>query len=181
MNKLKGRSFTRTVGIVVCVLLIVAFPLSYSLIRQIVSRWRDDRKASQRSLSPKDKVALYLNYQLDKRLGGLAVGLYRLTSGRIARLWKVNVLILITRGRRSGKTRTVLLQFFPDGENLVVVAANSGRPSHPGWFYNLRAIPTARVQVMGRLVQVHAEELSAQETTAFWQRVLRIAPSYARY
>ena len=136
-------------------------------------------KTSTRSLSLKDKVALYLNYELDKRLGGLGVGLYRLTGGRIAR--KVDVLILTTRGRRSGKTRTVLLQFFRDGANLVIVAANSGRSSHPGWFYNLKATPTARVQVMDRTVQVHAEELSTDEAIAFWPRILRVAPTYARY
>lgn len=134
-----------------------------------------------RSHSIKDKVVLYLNYELDKRLGGLGVGLYRLTSGRIARLGKVDVLILTTRGRRSRKTRTVLLQFFRDGANLVIVAANSGRSSHPGWFYNLKATPTVQVQVMDRTMQVRAEELSTDEAIAFWPRILRIAPSYARY
>lgn len=127
----------------------------------------------------KERVVLSLNYELDKRLGGLGVSLYRLTGGRIAR--KVDVLILTTRGRRSGKTRTVLLQFFRDGANLVIVAANSGRSSHPGWFYNLKATPTARVQVMNRILQVRAEELSADEATAFWPRVLRVAPTYVRY
>jgi len=136
-------------------------------------------KTSTKSLSLKDKVALYLNYELDKRLGGLGVGLYRLTGGRITR--KVNVLILTTRGRKTGKTRTVLLQFFPDGANMVIVAANSGRSSHPGWFYNLKAAPTAQVQVMDRILQIHAEELSTDETAAFWPHVLRVAPSYARY
>jgi deazaflavin-dependent oxidoreductase (nitroreductase family) len=77
------------------------------------------------------------------------VGLYRLTGGRIAR--KVDVLILTTRGRRTGKTRTVLLQFFRNGANMVIVAANSGRSSHPGWFYNLKATPTVRVQ-MGNFI-----------------------------
>jgi deazaflavin-dependent oxidoreductase (nitroreductase family) len=138
-----------------------------------------NNKTSTRSHSLKEKVVLYLNSELDKRLGGLGVGLYRLTGGRIAR--KVDVLILTTRGRRSGKTRTVLLQFFRDGANLVIVAANSGRSSHPGWFYNLKATPTVRVQVMDRFLQVRAEELSAEETTAFWPRILHVAPTYARY
>jgi deazaflavin-dependent oxidoreductase (nitroreductase family) len=179
MNDLKVRRWTGAFGIVACVLLIVAFPLYYPFVRGFVVRLRNASKTSTRSHSLKDKVVLYLNYELDKRLGGLGVGLYRLTGGRIAR--KVDVLILTTRGRRSGKTRTVLLQFFRDGANLVIVAANSGRSSHPGWFYNLKATPTARVQVMDRTLQVRAEELSADETTAFWPRILRVAPSYARY
>jgi deazaflavin-dependent oxidoreductase (nitroreductase family) len=181
MNKPKVRRWTGAFGIVACVLLIVAFPLYYPFVRAFVERLRDAGKTSSGNLSLKDKVVLYLNYELDKRLGGLGVGLYRLTGGRIARPWKVDVLILTTRGRRTGKTRTVLLQFFRDGANMVIVAANSGRSSHPGWFYNLKATPTVRVQVMDRILQVRAEELSADETTAFWPRVLRVAPSYARY
>ncbi len=140
-----------------------------------------NNKTSTRSLSLKDKVVLYLNSELDKRLGGLGLGLYRLTGGRIARLYKAEVLILTTRGRRSGKTRTVLLRFFQDGANLVIVAANSGRSSHPGWFYNLKATPTVRVQVKDRILQVHPEEMSTEEATAFWPRILRVAPTYARY
>ena len=133
------------------------------------------------SLSLKDKALLYLNYEGDKRLGGLAIWLYRLTDGRITGLWKVNVLILTTRGRRTGKTRTTLLQFFPDGENIVIVAAKSGRSSHPGWFYNLMANPRVQVQIMDRIMQVHAERLSNDEAIAFWPRVLLIAPAYERY
>jgi F420H(2)-dependent quinone reductase len=179
MKQSNMRHWTGEFGIVACVLLIVAFPLYYSFIRNVVLRWRDASKTSKRGLSLKDRATLYLNYEGDKRLGGLGVGLYRLTGGRITR--KVNVLILTTCGRKTGKTRTVLLQFFPDGANMVLVAANSGRSSHPGWFYNLKATPTAQVQVMDRTLQIHAEELSADETADFWPRILRVAPSYARY
>src|SRR6266516_6002262 len=124
MNRLKVRRWKGAFGVVACVLRIGAFPLYYPFIRGFVERLRNASKTSPRSLSLQDKVDLYLNYELDKRLGGLGVGLYRLTGGRIARLLKVNVLILTTRGRRSGKTRTVLLQFFQDGANPVIVAAN---------------------------------------------------------
>ena len=134
MNRLKVRRWAGAFGIaacILCILLIVAFPLYYPFVRGFVERLRNADKTSPRSLSRKDKVALFLNYELDKRLGGLVVSLYRLTGGRFTRLLKVNVLILTTRGRRSGKTRTVLLQFFQDGANWVIVAANSGRPSTP--------------------------------------------------
>ena len=181
MNKLKVRRWAGAFGVVACILLIVAFPLYYPFVRAFVLRLRDAGKTSPRGLSLKEKVDLALEHELDKRLGGLSVGLYRLTGGRFTRLLKVNVLILTTRGRRSGKTRTVLLQFFQDGANLVIVAANSGRSSHPDWFYNLKATPTAQVQVMDRILQVRAEELSTDETTAFWPHILRVAPTYARY
>ena len=181
MNKPKVRNWVGAFGIVSSILLIATFPLYYPFVRAFVERLRDVGKASSGSLSLKDKVALSLNYELDKRIGGLGIGLYRLTGGRIAQLWKVNVLIFTTRGRKTGKTRTVLLQFFQDGANMVIVAANSGRASHPGWFYNLKATSTAQVQVMDCTFQVHAEELSSDEAIAFWPRILDVAPTYERY
>ena len=181
MSKPKVRNRVGAFGIVSSILLIATFPLYYPFVRAFVERLREVGKTSSGSLPLKDKFALYLNYELDKRLGSLAIGLYRLTGGRITQLWKVNVLILTTRGRKTGKTRTVLLQFFRDGENMVIVAANSGRAFHPGWFYNMKANSTVQVQVMDRTLQVHAEELSSDEAIAFWHRILRVAPTYERY
>jgi|GEM_PF-134957 len=181
MNKPKVRNWAGVFGLVSSIFLLATFPLYYPFVRAFVRRLRDVGKTSSGSLSLKDKIALYLNYELDKRLGGLGIGLYRLTSGRITQLWKVNVLILTTRGRKTGKTRTVLLQYFQDGANMVIVAANSGRASHPGWFYNLKATSTVRVQVMDRTFQIHAEELLSNEAIAFWPRILRVAPTYERY
>ncbi len=73
------------------------------------------------------------------------------------------------------------LQFFPDDDDMIVVAANSGLPSPPGWYFNLTANPRARVEVGDRTLEVRAEELTAHETAAFWPRVLQVAPDYARY
>jgi deazaflavin-dependent oxidoreductase (nitroreductase family) len=137
--------------------------------------------ATPQRLSRKDRIGLFLEHELDKRLAGMFVGLYRLTHGRITRLWKVDVLLLTTRGRRSGQQRTVVLQFFRDRDQIVVVAANGGRSTHPSWFYNLTATPAAWIQVMDRTLLVRAQELSADEAAAFWPCILRRAPGYARY
>ena len=118
---------------------------------------------------------------MDTRSVGLAAVLIRLTKGRIARLWRRQVLLLTTRGRKSGLERTVPLQFFPDGENMIVVAANSGLPSPPGWYFNLSSDPRARVEAGGRTLRVRAEELPAEEAAAFWECVLQVAPDYAKY
>ncbi len=181
MNKSKARNWAGALSIISCIMLIVTFPLYSPVVRAFIDKLRDADKPSSNAMSLKDRVALYLNYELDKWLGGPFVGLYRLTGGRITRLWKVNVLILTTRGRRTGKIRTVLLQFFQEGENMVIVATNSGRSSHPGWFYNLKANPIVQVQVMDRSFKVRAEEMTHEEAIAFWSRVLCIAPTYERY
>jgi deazaflavin-dependent oxidoreductase (nitroreductase family) len=128
-----------------------------------------------------ERIKTRIEHEVDTRSIRLSAGLIRLTKGRIARLWRRQVLVLTTRGRKSGKQRTVPLQFFPDGEDMIVVAANSGLPSPPGWYLNLTAEPRARVEVGDRALDVRAEELSADAAAAFWPRVLQIAPDYARY
>jgi deazaflavin-dependent oxidoreductase (nitroreductase family) len=135
---------------------------------------------SARNLSRKDRLTLLLEHEGNRRLRGLGTALYRLTGGRIAPRGRV-VLLLTTRGRRSGRKHTVLLQGFPDGAGIVVVAANSGRAAHPDWLHNLRASPTARIELLGRAQEVRAEELRADEAAALWPRILRRAPSYGRY
>lgn len=181
MHKLKGSNFTRAFGIVACMLLIIGFPLYYPFIRAFATRLSDPDKLAKKRLSLLDRIDLYLEYKLNKKMRQLGVGLYRLTGGRIAHLAHADVLLLTTRGRRSGKARTVLLQGFRDGANWIIVAANSGRSSQPDWFYNLKNTPIAQLQVMNRIYQVHAEELSPDEATTFWPRVLHIAPTFARY
>jgi len=132
-------------------------------------------------ISRRESVALFLHRGLDRWLSPLGVWVYRRTKGGITRPWKVNALLLATRGRRSGKERTVVLQFFPDGDAMIVAAANDGGSAHPGWYFNLKAEPAARVEVMGRAIAVLAEELPADEAAAWWARILRRDPSYERY
>lgn len=58
-----------------------------------------------------------------------------------------------------------------------MVAANSGLPSPPGWYFNLTADPRAQVEVGGRTLVVRAEELAAEEAAAFWPRSSRPLPT----
>jgi len=138
------------------------------------------RESQSANLSRKDRMLLFLEREGNRRLRSLGTGLYRLTGGRFTPRNR-DVLLLTTSGRKSGREHTVLLQSFRDGANMVIVAANSGRSSHPDCFHNLKPTPTPQVEIMDRTLRVRAEELSAEEAEAFWPRILRRAPSYARY
>lgn len=141
-------------------------------------------------LSRRERLALLLHRESDKRLTPLGVWVMRRTKGGIAhgRLMRLigaprelHVLLLTTRGRRTGKERTVVLQYFPDGDAMVVAAANDGGSSHPGWYLNLRADADAQVEIGDRTMRVRAEELPPKVAADWWQRILRLDPSYARY
>ncbi len=132
-------------------------------------------------INRRERIWLTIHRGLDRWLSPLGVLVYRRTRGGIARPWHVDALLLTTRGRRPGRSRTVVLQYFPDRDAMVVAAANDGGTTHPGWYHNLHATPEAEVEVMGRSIPVRAEELPADEARAWWDRILARDPSYERY
>lgn len=118
---------------------------------------------------------------VDRHSVRLGAWLLRRTRGRITRLWRRRALVLTTHGRRSGLPRTVVVQYFPDGRDLIVVAANSGMPTHPAWYLNLIDDPRATVEMEGRPMAVRAVPMTSDEAAAWWPHVLESAPDYARY
>jgi deazaflavin-dependent oxidoreductase (nitroreductase family) len=134
-----------------------------------------------RGLSRLERIGLFLHREFDHRLTPLGVWVFRRTRGAIARPWKVDALLLTTRGRHSRRERTVVLQFFPDGDAMIVAATNDGGRTHPAWYLNIRAEPSAHVEVMGNRRAVRAEELAPDDAAEWWQRILRRDPSYERY
>lgn len=137
-------------------------------------RRRGPGRAGRSPLRVSERLKTRVEHVVDTRSVGLAAWLLRSTQGRIVRPWRRQVLILTTRGRRSGRARAVPLQYFPDGEAMIVVAANSGLPTPPGWYFNLTAHPHVDVEVLGRKLQMRAEELSADQAAAFWPRLRQV-------
>lgn len=135
----------------------------------------------RRPLSRTERVGLFLHRNLDRWLSPVGVWAMRRSRGRITGPFKVNALVLTTHGRRSGRERSVVLQYFPDGRSMVVAAANDGGASHPGWYHNLAAHPDASVEIDGRTLTVRATELAPDEARAWWRRILEISPEYEQY
>jgi hypothetical protein len=48
---------------------------------------------------------------------------------------KVPLLLLHHTGAKSGTAQITPLAYLADGENWVIFAANSGQPTHPGWYH----------------------------------------------
>jgi deazaflavin-dependent oxidoreductase (nitroreductase family) len=107
---------------------------------------------------------------------------YRASGGRVGgRLGRLPVLLLTTRGRRSGVRRTVALTYLRMGAAYIVVASNAGDPSHPAWWLNLMARPEATVQVGPDEIAVAAREATGEEREGLWERIVGAEPSYQRY
>ena len=92
-----------------------------------------------------------------KLMSAVNVRVYRLTRGRIGGTWRVGagwkdpvpICLLEHRGRKTGKLRTSPLVYLRDGERVVVVASQAGRPHHPLWYRNIEADPQVTVQIRG--------------------------------
>jgi F420H(2)-dependent quinone reductase len=107
---------------------------------------------------------------------------FRLTGGRLGgQQLKYTILLLETTGRKSGQPRTHALLYVRDGERYVICASNFGAPQHPAWYWNLRALPQAHIQVGRRRMKVTARNAEGEERTRLWQRLQASWPSYDRY
>jgi deazaflavin-dependent oxidoreductase (nitroreductase family) len=92
------------------------------------------------------------------------------------------VIILSTRGNKSGKVRkTPLMRVEHDGE-YALVASQGGAPKHPVWYYNLRADPKAvAIQDGPEPLNVEVRELAGDEKKRWWERAVAAYPAYADY
>lgn len=107
---------------------------------------------------------------------------YRLSGGRIGgSAVGLPVLMLTTRGRKSGEPRTSVLTYLPKGRSAVVFASNAGEPKHPAWWLNLVADPHAQVQIGRTVTPMTAREADGAERQRLWEELLRASPSYAEY
>lgn len=122
-----------------------------------------------------------IEHAVDSHSVGVGIWLYRRTRGRITRLWRRRAIVLTTTGRRTGRQRPVIVQVFPDGRELYVVAANSGLDRPPGWYFNLLAEPRVIGELDGTRLRLRATLLPEAVAASRWQRVLVTAPDYERY
>jgi proline iminopeptidase len=108
---------------------------------------------------------------------------YRETDGDEGHVWREDstILLLTTKGRKTGLDRTVPLIYDLDGANPVVVASKGGAPEHPGWFKNLVKTPGAEVQILGDRFPVRARETEGDERARLWAQMNRMWSHYEEY
>jgi deazaflavin-dependent oxidoreductase (nitroreductase family) len=90
-------------------------------------------------------------------------------------------LSLITRGRRSGQPREVVLYAFADGDRWVVVGSRGGSPIDPRWADNLRAERRASIRVGEEIRPVRGREAEGEERERLWALVCEDYPTYSYF
>ena len=110
----------------------------------------------------------------------LHVYLYRLTGGK-AQVSKYPTMLLTTRGRKTGKWRTVPVVYVKDGENYIIAAAYAGSDKNPTWWLNLQHSKEATVEEMRKEVKVRAELAPANMRAHYWQSLVAMYPYFTGY
>lgn len=108
--------------------------------------------------------------------------IYRGTRGLIGgNLLGIQMLLLTTRGRKSGQPRTLPLAYVEHKGSFVVVASNGGSEKSPAWWLNLREADHATVQVKGETLEVGWAHAPADERMEYWRRLQAEIPAYRMY
>ena len=129
-----------------------------------------------------------------KLFQAMNMGMFRL-GGKWIRIQGQPLLLLTTKGAKTGLERKTTLGYFPDvaqgtqgtqgagGESWLVVASAAGAAKHPAWYVNLAKKPD-QIWVelgpeQGRVRRVRAESLRGEERER--AKIVRRAPGYGKY
>jgi len=100
----------------------------------------------------------------------------------MSKMKDASVLLLSTKGRKSGKTRTNPLLYIVDRGGYVLVASAGGAPHHPGWYHNLKAADGGTIQVKNQKTEMSFYEVkSDEEYKRLWKEVTNLYPGYEDY
>jgi deazaflavin-dependent oxidoreductase (nitroreductase family) len=128
-------------------------------------------------LSPIEQRAVTV---VNRTFGSLHAWLYQKTDGKIGSTFTggAPVMLLTTRGRKTGMPRTAPLLYLRDGERIIIVASRGGHPNHPAWYLNLKAHPEVEVQIGDEKRTMRAETASMAQKAKYWPRLIAVYPPF---
>lgn len=107
---------------------------------------------------------------------------YRGTRGLVGgNLIGIHMLLLTTKGRKTGKKRTLPLAYVEDEGDFIIVASNGGAERAPAWWHNLRSATEAEVQVGGERFTVSWTLASSETRNELWRKLQAAIPAYRAY
>ena len=106
---------------------------------------------------------------------------FRATKGQLSGpMAGRQVLLLTTKGVRSGQPRTTVVGYRRSGDVYVVIAAAHGAPDDPAWYRNLVADPNATIEVGPQKLRVRARTAEGEERERLARVVEYFEPQQAK-
>ena len=108
--------------------------------------------------------------------------IYLWSKGRIGNVIRgLPILVLTTKGKKTGLSRQNALMYLPYGKDLVIIASNLGDDNHPAWWVNLKAEPTATIQIKDAHYPVRSREAEGDEREKLWDAIAEKNSDYNQY
>ena len=103
-------------------------------------------------------------------------------GGPVEGMQRDRLVLLTTKGRRSGEERTMPLIYQADDGRYVIVASKGGWPDDPGWFKNIVGNPDdVEIQVKADRMPVRAYVAEGEERDRLWTLMTAVWPDYDQY
>ena len=93
----------------------------------------------------------------------------------------IDILLLATKGRRTGRFRRTPLLYMESNGQYYCVASFAGSDSHPDWYLNLVAHPNVQLLVRSRQLPALAYVLSGRDRMEIWEKLVEYYPPFASY
>lgn len=107
---------------------------------------------------------------------------FRANEGKVGGFFEnATLLLLHTKGAKSGKERINPLMYIEDDDRYVIVASAAGAPKHPDWFYNVVANPDVEVEVGTEEFRARAAVAEEPERTELYANVSARYPNFIEY
>lgn len=110
---------------------------------------------------------------------------FRANQGRVGGMFEGAPIVLVHhRGRRSGKDYVSPMMYLADDgdpETIFVFASKAGEPTHPDWYFNLKASGLAEVEVGTDTYQVTVSELAGEKRDQVYEKQADRYPGFADY
>ena len=140
--------------------------------RSARNRRRDQIASSRVTQKPDTETLTALNNSITDE--------FRANAGKVGGRFEGNQLLLLTtKGAKSGKPRVAPLVVFRIDGKLLIVAGYGGADVNPAWVHNLRANPRAHVEVATESFEVVAHELNSSEREAIIPKINSAVPAFA--
>ena len=96
---------------------------------------------------------------------------FRANGGKtLTRFAGTELLLLHTKGARTGAERVNPMMFARDGERFVVFASKNAAPSNPDWYRNLVANPDVEIELGSERFPARAIVLEGEERRRVWDQ-----------
>ena len=93
----------------------------------------------------------------------------------------IPTLLLVTRGRKTGRTIMLPLIYKKVGGNYVVIASRAGAPTHPAWYLNLMDAAESEIRVGPEILSVRPRVAEGAEREDLWTQLVEVYPPYTDY